>query len=78
MIEGFGWCIGKLKKKINSFREFLVGLRKRKIIVVVISIVIIAIIFGIAKLIADQIELPIFKTVVWIISVSSKISGTVQ
>ena len=81
LLELFGWCTKKLieKKTFIKTRTYLKERKKTSIIVVIVITLIVAITdLVVARLIANKIELPIYKFVVWVISVSSKIQGPIQ
>lgn len=71
-------CLKKLKEKIDWIRMVFEILKKRKALKIIFVIILIITILIAARIIANKIELPIFKAVVWIISTSSKIQGPIQ
>lgn len=81
LLELFGWCTKRLIER-KTFVKARANLRKRKVLLVVVVIIITVIVaiatLVIARFIANKIELPIFKFVVWVISASSKIQGPIQ
>ena len=76
--EGLIWCTKIIKEKRKSFGEFLIKLKKRKILSFFLAFIIALMILAIARLIVNPIEGPIFKAAVWIIDVSNKIPGPIQ
>ncbi len=78
LIELWGLGLKKLKEKISRVERTFKILKRKRALGIFVAIVLTFVVLFIARTIANATELPIFRAVVKIIEVSSKIQGSIQ
>ncbi len=76
--EVIGWLLSKTRQKNKSVKNYFARLKKRKVKRWIVGIVVALAILAAARQVANLVDVPVFKAVVWIITVSNKITGPIQ
>lgn len=78
ILEIFALSLEKLKEKFVRIERILGTFKKRKVLVIIVFIIIMVVVLVLSRVIANVVNISIFKTVLKIIEISSKIQGPIQ